>query len=115
MYDITIDLYKNWIDTVKEVFRGSGHPLPGDLSDTEVAIQYFRQTAQSDEEAAEQQKLNEERLRSMQQTILDHFESVVLPDIRTRTRYRGDRFCFQWVFNNGEHIVEEYSSYRIPL
>ncbi|WP_336788205.1 hypothetical protein [Paenibacillus sp. MMO-177] len=115
MYDITIDLYKNWIDTVKEVFRGSGHPIPGNVSDTEVAILYFRQTAQSDEEAAAQQQVNEERLRGMQQTIMDNFESVVLPDIRNRTRYEGNRFCFQWVYNNGEHIIEEYSSYRIPV
>lgn len=115
MYDITIDLYKNWIDTVKEVFRGSGHPLPEELGDTEVAVLYFRQTAQSDEEAAEQQRLNEERLRGMQQMLLENFESVVLPDIRKRTRYAGDRFCFQWVYNNGEHVIEEYSSYRIPL
>ncbi|MCM3628850.1 hypothetical protein M3194_16015 [Paenibacillus glycanilyticus] len=115
MHDITIDLYRNWIDTVKEVFRGSGNPLPGDLSDTEVAIRYFRQTAPSDEEAAAQQQQNEERLRGLQQTIMDNFETVILPDIRNRTRYKGDRFCFQWVYNNGEHIIEEYSSYRIPL
>ncbi|ACS99949.1 hypothetical protein [Paenibacillus sp. JDR-2] len=115
MYDITIDLYRNWIDTVKEVFRGSGNPIPGNASDSEVAILYFRQTVQSDEEAAAQQHANEERLQGMQQAIMNNFESVILPDIRKRTRYEGNRFCFQWVYNNGEHIIEEYSSYRIPV
>ncbi|GLX67649.1 hypothetical protein [Paenibacillus glycanilyticus] len=115
MYDITIDLHRNWIDTVKEVFRGSGQPLPEDLSDAEVAVIYYKQTAESEGEAVTQQKLNEDRLHGMQQTILDNFESVILPDIRKRTRYEGNRFCFQWVYNNGEHITEEYSSYRIPV
>jgi hypothetical protein len=115
MYQITIDLYKDWTNTVKEVFRGTGHPLPEELSDQEVGSAYFRQTAQTDEEALLQQQSNEERLRGLQQTIVDNFEAVILPDIKARTGYQDNIFTFKWVYNNGEHIVEEHSSYRIPL
>ncbi|WP_223285166.1 hypothetical protein [Paenibacillus sp. PL91] len=113
--EIEMDLYKDWIDTVKEVFRGSGHPLPDLVSDRDAAFAYFAQTAQSDEEAEQQLEANEERLSSMQQIILDHFETVILPDIRSKTGYTGDRFKFQWLYNKGEHVVEQHSSYRIPL
>lgn len=113
--DIEINLYKDWINTVKEIFQGSGHPLPESISDREAAVAYFSQTAQSEEEAEQQADANEERLASLQQTIIDHFETVIVPDIRSRTNYAGDRFAFKWLYNKGEHIVEEHSSYRIPL
>ncbi|OBZ16557.1 MULTISPECIES: hypothetical protein [Bacillales] len=113
--EIEINLYKDWIDTVKEVFRGSGHPLPDSISDREAAFAYFSQTAQSDEEAEQRLEANEERLSSMEQIILEHFETVIAPDIRSKTGYTGDRFTFQWLYNQGEHVVEKHSSYRIPL
>ena len=113
--EIEIDLYKDWIDTVKEVFRGSGHPLPDTISDWEAAFAYFSQTAQTDEEAEQKLEANEERLTRMQQIILDHFEDVILPDIRRRTGYSGSRFVFKWLYNKGEHVIEQHSSYRIPL
>ncbi|MFX3635080.1 MAG: hypothetical protein ACE3L7_19080 [Candidatus Pristimantibacillus sp.] len=115
MYEITMDLLRDWNETVKEVFRGSGVPLRDDMSDEEIGISYFMQTASTEEEALRMHKSNEERIRGLQQTITGNFEAVILPDIRSRTRYEGNQFSFQWVYNNGEHIVEEYSSYRIPL
>lgn len=113
--NIEINLYRDWIDTVKEIFRGSGHPLPELISDREAAFAYFSQTAQSEEEAELQLEANEARLVSLQQTIVDHFETVILPDIRSRTHYTGDSFAFKWLYNKGEHVVEQHSSYRIPL
>lgn len=115
MYKITMDLFKDWNETVKEIFRGSGLPLRENMTDEEIGITYFMQTAPTEEEAKRMHTSNEERIRGLQQTIMDNFETVILPDIRSRTRYQGNQFSFQWVYNNGEHIVEEYSSYRIPL
>lgn len=114
-YEIEIDLMKDWMDTVREIFRGSGYPLPPELSDREIGVAYFMQTAGSEEEAVRKHEENEARLTGMQATIRDHFESVILPDIRKRTGYEGDSFSFKWVFMQGEHIIEEKSSYRIPL
>jgi len=112
---VSIDLYKDWIDTVKEIFRGSGFPFEPGTPDSVVARTYFRQSSDTDEEAARQAYANETRLRELQQKLLDHLESVIVPDIRRRTDYRGDRFDFQWVYNQGEHIIEKNSRYRIPL
>lgn len=114
-YHVTIDLYRDWLNTVKEVFRGSGHPLDDSLSDEEVAFAYYRQTASSDEDADRQSSDNEQRLKTIQQTILDRLDDVIAPDIKLRTGYEENRYHFQWVFNQGEHIVENCSSYRIPL
>lgn len=114
-YNITIRLYQDWLDTVKEVFRGAGHPLPEGMNEREIAVAYYGQTAPSEQEAEQMSVANEERLRDMEQTLLDNFESVVLPDIRKRTGYTGDRFTFRWIYQQGEHIIEEYSEYRIPL
>jgi len=113
--DIEINLYRDWINTVKEIFQGSGHPMPESISDHEAAFAYFSQTAQSEEEAEQLADANEERLALLQQTIIDHFETVIVPDIRSKTNYSGNRFAFKWLYNKGEHIVEEHSSYRIPL
>ncbi|XEC95569.1 hypothetical protein AB6A23_03070 [Paenibacillus tarimensis] len=115
MYDVEINLYGDWIRTVREVFRGSGHPLPDEWSDEEVGLQYYLQTAQNDEEAERQRNENEARLRVLQNTILRNLDQVIAPDIRKRTGYKDTRFRFKWVYMQGEHIVEEYSSYRIPL
>ncbi|QHW31355.1 hypothetical protein GZH47_11200 [Paenibacillus rhizovicinus] len=114
-HEITMHLYEDWLDTVKEIFKGSGHPLPNDLTPDQVALAYFLQTAPSKEEALRQREANEERLNDIQQKLLDNFEAVVLPDLRSRTGYAGETFAFKWVYNQGEHIIEERSSYRIPL
>ncbi|WP_238357623.1 hypothetical protein [Cohnella zeiphila] len=76
---------------------------------------YFRQTSDTDEEAVKQAYDNEKRLKELQKKLLDNLEAVIVPDIRRRTDYRGDRFEFRWVYNQGEHIVESHSRYRIPL
>ncbi|MCA0753644.1 hypothetical protein KP806_01165 [Paenibacillus sp. N4] len=115
MAAIQMDLYRDWIDTVKEVFRGSGHPLPAGLSDSEAALAYFMQTAKDEEEAQSLSVQNEDRLKELQSVILTNFESVILPDIRSRTGYTGSDFVFKWIYNKGEHIIEQHSSYRIPL
>ncbi|WP_424768994.1 hypothetical protein [Paenibacillus sp. sgz302251] len=115
MTNIQINLYKDWIDTVKEVFRGSGHPLPESISDSEAALAYFLQTTAAEGEAKQQRDANEARLAELQAIILTNFETIILHDIRSRTSYLGDQFSFKWVFQGGEHIIEEYSSYRIPL
>ena len=88
-HEITINLYADWLETVKQVFRGSGQPLPEDLTPDQVALAYFLQTAPSKEEALRQRDANEARLTDMQQKLLDNFEAVVLPDLRGRTGYEG--------------------------
>jgi len=115
MYDVEINLYGDWVETVREVFRGSGHPLPDDWSDEEVGLQYYLQTIEDEEEAEEQRAANEARIRGLQNTILRNLDAVIVPDIRKRTGYTGNRFRFKWVYYQGEHIVEECSSYRIPI
>lgn len=115
MNDLKMNLYMDWISTVKEIFRGSGHPLPEELSDYDVALTYFMQTAATEDEAELQRASNEQRLLDLQAVIADHFESVILPDIRSKTGYTDNRFSFKWIYNKGEHIIEEFSSYRIPL
>lgn len=115
VYDVRMDLYRDWLNTVQEVFQGSGSPLPEDLTDEEIAIAYFLQTAPSEEAAEQLAESNEKRLRTMQQTILDRLDDVIVPDIRHRTGYEGTQFHFQWVYQQGENIVENRSQYRIPL
>jgi hypothetical protein len=115
MIDIQMDLYRDWLNTVKEIFRGSGHPLSEHIDDKETALTYFMQTAKTELEAEQLRTSNEERLLGLQKVIADNFEAVILPDIRSRTGYLGDRFSFKWVYKKGEHIVEEHSLYRIPL
>lgn len=115
MNDIQIDLYRDWIDTVKVIFRGSGQPLTDNISDAEAALAYFMETAASEEEAMQQRDANEKRLYTLQNVILDNFETVIISDIRSRTGYSGNKFIFKWVYNKGEHIIEQHSAYRIPL
>lgn len=115
MYDVEINLYGDWIRTVREVFQGSGHPLPEEWSDEEVGLQYYLQTAKDAEEAEMRRAGNEARLLGMQNTLLRNLNETIVPDIRERTGYQGDRFRFKWVYYQGEHIIEECSSYRIPL
>jgi len=110
-----MDLYRDWNETVKEIFRGSGYPLPDDMDEKTIGVVYFMQTAQKEEEAEQMRAANEERIRGLQTTITEHFEAVILPDIRSRTGYEGEEFSFKWIYQNGEHIIEEHSSYRIPI
>ncbi|MGO4545660.1 hypothetical protein AB4Z29_12735 [Paenibacillus sp. 2TAB23] len=113
--EIEVNLYNDWIETVKEIFRGSPHALPENIRGLDIAVAYFLQTAQSDEEAEVLAEQNKERFILMEKAIRDNFESVILPDIRSRTGYAGETFAFKWVYNQGEHIVEVHSEYRIPL
>jgi hypothetical protein len=111
---ITMDLYKDWVETAREVFRGAGQPLPDDATFDQVAAAYYRQTM--DETAAgEAVMANKRRFVELELTIRNNFDLVILPDIRARTKYQGDTFRFRWVYLHGEHIVEDLSEYRIPL
>lgn len=114
MNQIHIDLYQDWLKTVRDIFRGSGRPLPDDMADEEVALQYFLENAPY-EEARMQRDVNIERFRYIQETICNHLDAMIIPDIRSRTGYTGERFAFHWVYADGEHIVETYSEYRIAL
>ena len=114
MTEVTIHLYKDWIESVKTLFHNAGQKLPEDITDEEVSMRYFLQNARSDE-ALEKKEQHEKRLDELEQTILDNLDNVIIPDIRKRTGYEGDRFVFKWVYYEGEHIIEECSEYRIPL
>lgn len=115
MSEVTMNLYGDWIRTVKEIFRNSGYPFEPGTPDAVVAQTYYRQTSDTDEQALERCSANEQRLRGYEQTIRDNLDSVIVPDIRKRTGYEGDRFEFQWVYMQGENIIELNSEYRIPL
>lgn len=114
MPHIHMNLYEDWLLTVRDIYRGSGRPLPDSLSDDDVALRYFMQHAPY-EQARLQRDANKERFRMIQETISKHLESMIIPDIRKRTGYTGDSFAFHWVYAEGEHIIEKYSEYRIPL
>jgi len=114
MIELSMDLYQDWIDTVKVIFRGSNHPLPEEWSNQEIAETYFCQTL-TEEEAVQQAAANEQRLHELQKTIELNLKSIIIPDIRARTGYQGDRFQFRWVYNQGEQLIETYSQYRVPL
>ncbi|WP_010273170.1 hypothetical protein [Paenibacillus senegalensis] len=113
--EIEMDLYKDWLNTVREIFRGSDIPLPEHWDDAQIGKAYYMQTSSSEQMAEERRDANEARIRHLQQTLLENMEQIVLPDIRSRTGYSGNRLRFRWVYAQGEHIVEEYSQYRIPL
>lgn len=112
---ITIHLYQDWVDTAREVFRGSGHPLESHLDDAEIAYQYYRLQTDTEEDARLMAEENKQRLNHLEQTVLEHLDTVIIPDIRQRTGYSGEQFIFRWIYAQGEHIVEECSEYRIPL
>lgn len=112
---IQMDLYADWIETVKQIFRGSGHPFEPGTPDKIVGETYYRQTSDSDEEAKARHEVNVERLRELERKIRDNFSSVIEPDLRKRTQYEGDRFEFKWIYLQGEKIVELNSEYMIPL
>ncbi|MBH5318884.1 hypothetical protein I6N90_13855 [Paenibacillus sp. GSMTC-2017] len=114
MYEITIDLVNDWINTVKEVLRGSGYTLEDGLTNEEIALRYFLHS-QPEEQALELATDTMNRLREMQEIVISHIESTIVPDIRSRTKYEGNVFQFNWVYDQGEHIVELNSEYRIPL
>lgn len=113
--EIEIDLYQDWLNTVREIFQGSDIPLPEHWDDAQIGKAYYLQTSSSEQAAEERRDANKLRIRQIQQTLLENMEQVVLPDIRSRTGYKGNRLKFRWVYSQGEHIVEEYSQYRIPL
>ncbi|MBJ6363738.1 hypothetical protein ACFOQM_21150 [Paenibacillus sp. GCM10012307] len=113
--ELYIHLYQDWLATVKEIFAGSGQPLPDHATDKQVGLAYYIQNAADLEEAERLRASNEERLNEIERTIRANFEQVILPDILRQTRYAGDVFRFKWVFNQGEHIIEECSEYRISL
>ena len=114
-HEVIVHLYKDWVDTAREVFRGSGHPLEPHLTDDEIAYQYFRLQEETDEAAEDMSQRNRERIEGLERTILENLDSAIIPDIRARTGYQGHQFIFRWVYSSGEHIIEEHSEYRIPL
>src|SRR5690606_30082340 len=114
MYNIEIDLVADWVSIVKEVFRGSGIVLEDGLTTEDIAEIYFAQSL-PEEEAVSLAHETLKRLKEMEQIIAANMDEVIVPDIRNRTGYEGDTFHFSWVFDQGEHIVETYSEYRIPL
>lgn len=114
MYDITMDLTGDWIRTVKEIVQSAGESLEGEHSEKELALRYFQLTMSAEEaEAAANAALL--RLQELEIIIRNNLEATILPDIRKRTSYEGNAFHFCWVYNQGEHIVELKSEYRIPL
>lgn len=114
MYEITMDLTSDWIKTVKEVLRGAGYEMEEGLPAGEIAEHYFRLSL-PDDEAAGLAAETLRRLKEMESIIIEHMNSTIVPDIRQRTKYEGDKFHFSWVYNEGEHIVELHSEYRIPI
>lgn len=114
MYEIAIDLVTDWVNTVKEVLNGSGYTLEEGLSNEEIAVHYFLHS-QSDDVAQALAMDTLRKLREMEEIIIGHMDSTIVPDIRSRTKYQGNAFHFSWVYNEGEHIIELNSEYRIPL
>lgn len=114
MPKVHINLYEDWLLTVRDMFRSLGKPLSEYMSDDDVALKYFLQHAPY-EQARLQRDTNRERFRMIQETITTHLHSMIIPDIRKRTGYLGDSFAFHWVYAEGEHIIEKFSEYRIPL
>lgn len=114
MYDIKMDLVTDWINVVKEVFRGSGIVLEEGLTVEDIAEIYFLQS-EPEETAIPLAKETLRRLREMEDTIKNNMATVIVPDIRKRTGYQGNSFHFSWVYDRGEHIIESLSEYRIPL
>lgn len=114
MYEVTMDLTADWLKTVREIVRSIGDAQLGEAADEELAIHYFQLTMPAEQaQAAAKDALL--RLREMDAMIRSHLESTIVPDIRKRTGYKGNKFHFCWVYNQGEHIVELESEYRIPL
>lgn len=114
MYQIEMNLVADWISIVKEVFRGGGIVLEDGLTTEDIAEIYFLQSL-PEEEAIPLAHETLKKLTEMEQIIHTHMDSTIIPDIRARTGYEGNQFHFSWVFDQGEHIVETYSEYRIPL
>lgn len=113
-YDVTIDLYQDWVDHVIKLFHHQRQQLSSDLLPDEIALRFFLQTSPS-EQAETRRDENKHRLQEIQHMILQNMDEVIVPDIRKRTGYKDDRFVFKWVYYEGEHIIEECSEYRIPL
>ncbi|MFD0590109.1 hypothetical protein ACFQZE_19180 [Paenibacillus sp. GCM10027627] len=114
MYEITIDLVTDWTNTAKEVLRGSGYVVEDGATSEEVALQYFLHS-QPEEQALALASETIRRLKEMEEIVISHMSSTIVPDIQSRTNYQGNSFHFSWVYDQGEHIVELNSEYRIPL
>ncbi|WP_166237761.1 hypothetical protein [Paenibacillus turpanensis] len=111
---VEIDLVKDWIAFLSRTLAEAGHPIAGDLLVEQVPIRFYGlQHPQPEAERLADEAMK--RLQLLQQTILDNLNSVIVPDLRARTGYDGDELLFRWVYQDGEHIVEEKSQYRIPL
>lgn len=114
MYEITMNLVDDWVNTVKEVLRGAGYDLEEGLPTDEIALRYFLHS-QPEDVARSLAADTVGKLKEMEEIIISHMDSTIVPDIRTRTKYEGNAFHFCWVYNQGEHIIELNSEYRIPL
>lgn len=114
MYKVTMNLVNDWTKTVKEVLEGSGIPVEKEDDAAALTALYYLQTMPEQQAKAEADHTLQ-RLREMEATIREHLDSTIVPDIRKRTGYEGMSFHFCWVYNQGEHIVELESEYRIPL
>lgn len=114
MYEVTMDLAGDWVKTVKEILQSAGDQLVEEVTNEELSIRYFRLTMSAEQaETAARDTLM--RFRDMEKVINNNLETTIVPDIRKRTNYDGNQFHFCWVYNQGEHIVELNSEYRIPL
>ncbi len=113
--ELHMNLYQDWLATVKNIFDGSGQPLPEHATAKQIGLAYYIQNTADLEEAEKLRAANEARLNEIEHTIRANFEQIILPDILRQTRYAGDVFRFKWIYNQGEHIIEECSEYRIPL
>lgn len=114
MYEITMDLASDWVKTAKEVLNGTGCRLEDGLSDKEIALRYFLHS-QPEDIARTLAADTLHKLSEMEEIIISHMDSTIVPDIRSRTKYQGNTFHFSWVYQEGEHIIELHSEYRIPL
>ncbi|MBD2847708.1 hypothetical protein IDH44_21155 [Paenibacillus sp. IB182496] len=114
--EVEIDLYRDWLATAREVVLASGAAVPGEQEHEALSRAYYALSSADEAQAIVRAQANAARVAKLQQTLLDNLETVILPDIRSRTGYAGDRLRFRWVYaQEEEHIVEELSEYRIPL
>ncbi|MHA7966297.1 hypothetical protein ACX93W_19410 [Paenibacillus sp. CAU 1782] len=114
MYEISMDLKSDWAKTALEVLRGAGSAIDDNAGFQETALNYFLLTMPQEQAEAMTDETGR-RLEEMENIVISHMQDTIVPDIRERTRYTGNTFHFCWVYNQGEHIVELNSEYRIPL
>ncbi|MFD2117169.1 hypothetical protein ACFSTH_14035 [Paenibacillus yanchengensis] len=114
MIQVTMNLVDDWVNTVKEVLKGTVGYVEEEATAQQLAYRYY-QLSLPEAEAATETAHTLERLKNIEQTIKDNMDAIIIPDIRKRTNYEGNEFHFCWVYQQGEHIVEMNSQYRIPL